>query len=698
MSLRELFWAGQEVYLTQYFLPIIIVVLILFPILILLFGFGFGRSYRLWRLGGAENRFDHWLIRLRSTLAVALVHFRILLDQDSGAMHHFIRKPFSVIRSLFREPYPGVMHFLIVGGSALLILGKIIRPFSYFVGLTNPPQSVFLYASLASEIGAALIFIGGCMAIYRRYVLKPARLDTTPDNTLIYVWVFLIILTGFLVKGYRIATSEVTPTDWAMWSPIGYLFSQVFPTFMTEAENQYLVLHRTLLHVIPAFIFLGYIWLSRSHMQHIVLAPLNVFFHSLKPKGSLTPIDLETAETFGVAKIKDFTWKQLLDLDACTRCGRCQDVCPAYLSGKTLSPKKLIQDLKTHLYQVYPIPLVTKPVESPQDMIAEVITEDAIWDCTTCRACQQACPIYVEHIDKIMDMRRNLAMERAQFPESAQDALKSLGDRGHPWRGTTATRTDWTSDLEIKVLSEDTNIDILYWVGCTAALDERNMKVAIATVKILQAAGINFGILGAEETCCGDPARRMGDEYLFQTLCQKNIELLQRYKVKKLLTTCPHCFNTLKNEYPQFGGNFEVIHHTQLIADLIGDGKLKLGRLDGKRVAYHDSCYLGRYNDIYQPPREILKAVSGIRGVELARFGARSFCCGGGGGHMWMEEDPDKRVNVRRVEDIIEAKVDLVATACPYCLIQLEDGLKAKGVEESIKDMDLSELVVEALR
>jgi len=424
---------------------------------------------------------------------------------------------------------------------------------------------------------------------------------------------------------------------------------------------------------------------------------MNIFFRSLRPKGALVPIDIENVETFGTAKVEDFTWKQLLDLDACTRCGRCQDQCPAHLSGKALSPKQVMQDLKSHLYDVYPYPLVKKPVEPRRDMITDVITEEIIWDCTTCRACQQACPVYIEHIDKMVDMRRNLALERAEFPESAQQALTSLGTRGHPWRGTTATRTEWIGDLGIKALSENGDGDLLYWVGCTAALEDRNMKVAQATTRIMQAAGVNFGILGTEETCCGDPARRMGDEYLFQTLCQKNIELFQTYNVKRIVTSCPHCFNTLKNEYPQFGGNFEVVHHSQFIADLICQGKIKLGKTDSMKVAYHDSCYLGRHNDIYQPPREILKAIRDITRVELARSGPRGFCCGGGGGHMWMEEPPDKRVNVRRVEGVIEAKVDVVATACPYCLSMLEDGLKAKEVEESIKAMDLSELVAEAL-
>ena len=676
MSSIELFWAGQLIYIKDIFLPIIIGVLVFVPLLVAAFVFGFWRHYRLWKLGRPDDRSGNWWGRLMTTLAVAVLNIRIIRG---------------------KELYPGIMHALIFGGAAILILGKIIRLFSYVTGITNPPQSVYLYASLAAEIGGVLLLIGGIMAVIRRYIIRPARLDNKPEDSLIYVWVFLIVLTGFMVKGYRIAVSDVAVTDWASWSPVGYLLSNIFPAFLVEARNEILVWHRAIIHTVPAAIFLGYIWVNRSRLQHILLSPINIFFRSLKPKGTLNPVDFENTELFGASKIEDYTWKQLMDLDACTRCGRCQDACPANFSGKALNPKQVILNLKDHLYETYPVPWRRKSIEARKDMISEVITDEVIWDCTTCRACTQACPVYIEHVDKIIDMRRNLAMEQSRFPEEVQNTLKSLGARGHPFRGTTATRTTWFEDLELKELAEDSTPKILFWVGCTAALEDRNMNVAKAIVSILQATAVDFGILGAEENCCGDPARRLGDEYLFQTICRNNIEILKSYDVRKILTACPHCYNMLKHEYPQFGGNFKVIHHTQFIADLLRDKRLEPGTLKGAKIAYHDSCYLGRYNDIYEEPRKILRAIKGIKDVELSRCRTNSFCCGGGGGHMWMEEEPDKRVNTRRVEEIIKAKVDIVATACPYCLTMFEDGIKAKEAEETLRVMDLSELVAEAL-
>ena len=670
------FWQEQQVYLTKIIMPVLIAVLVLVPVGFALFAFGFARRWRLWKLGRPEDRTDHWFARLMTVLAVAVPHKR------------FIRRG---------ELYPGLMHLFIFGGAVLLFLGKIVRLFS-LGGLNMPPQSVYLYASMVSEIGGAIMLVGGIMAMYRRFIRKPARLDTKEDDTLIYVWVFVIVLTGFMIKGYRIASSDIAPTDWPIWSPISYFVSRAFLTFGLTAKNDILVWHRVIIHTIPALALLGYVWVARSRLQHIIMSPLNVFFRSLKPKGMLEPIDLENSETFGASQIEHFTWKQLLDLDACTRCGRCQDVCPAYLSGKVLSPKKLTQDLKNHLNTVYPVPLSTKPIDPRPDMISDGVTDEAIWDCTTCRACEEACPVYVERIPQIVDMRRSLTMERTQMPDSAQEALRSLSTRDHPWRGTTASRTDWANGLGVKTMEENSDVEYLYWVGCTGALEERNMKVSAAMVKIFNAAGVRFGILGLEESCCGDPARRMGDEYLFQTLCQKNIETFNKYKVKRIVTTCPHCFNSLTKEYPQFGGSFEVVHHSQLVLQLIREGRLKLsGAASGLgKVAYHDSCYLGRYNDIYREPREILKA-AGTNRIELARSGPTSFCCGGGGGHMWMEEEPDKRVNVKRTEDVLQAKADTVATACPYCLSMFEDGLKTKGVEETVHARDIAEIVAAQL-
>ncbi len=691
--MRELFWASQLPYINDIFSRVLIISALALVVLIALFAFSACRLYWTLQIGkeGAgllgffravpkllgywQQRAGEFWRRLLETLAVAFVHIRTL-----------------------KEAYPGWMHLLIFWGTVLLITGKIIRIFSFAGDISNPPQSVFLYASLASEIGAVAVFVGGALAIFRRYVLKPSRLDTVPGDTLVFGWAFLIMLTGFMAKGFRIATAGVPPADWAMWSPVGYAFSHLFLIFPDAHNNFILVYHRAIVHTIAALVFLGYILVSRAKLNHLWLAPLNIFSRSLAPKGMLVPVDLEKAETFGTPKVENFTSKQLLDLEACVKCGRCQDACPAWASGKKLSPKQVIQDLKTHLHETYPLPFVSKPVDNRRDMISEAITDEVIWDCTSCLACDEVCPIYVQHVDKIVDMRRNLVLEQSRMPETLQGALMNIGTRGHPMRGTALSRIDWMKDLDVKIASEaGGEIDLLYWVGCTSALDERNIAIPAAVTKILKAAGVNFAVLGNEESCCGDPARRSGDEYLFQTLCQKNIEIFKTYNVKKILASCPHCFNVFQNEYPQFGGNFGVVHHTQFIAELVRQGRLKVGELGGIAIAYHDSCYLGRYNDIYEEPREIL-AETGIRLVELSRHHDKSFCCGGGGGHMWLEEPPDKRVNIRRVEEVISAGVNVVATACPYCLTMFEDALKAKAAEETIKARDISELVVEAAR
>jgi Fe-S oxidoreductase/nitrate reductase gamma subunit len=644
------------------------------------------RHYRRWRLGQPADRCNQLSRRILDFLGIAIV---------DGIIH---RKFFGADKKdwRFRELYPGLMHFFIFSGFGILFLATALEVINhYFVHFLE--GNVYLAYALLADVFGILVIIGVLMALFRRYVMKPERLDNRGDDLITLLLILAAVVTGFVVEGFRIAATELqTHPGWAPWSPGGYVLAKAFSG---ASQNALLSWHVGIwwVHSILVLGTINYIALYNNKIFHIFWDPVNIFFRNLGPRGALAPVDFEKTELFGVSKIEEFTWKQLLDLDACTRCGRCQDACPANFSGKALNPKQVIQDLKEHFYNVYPGLVSLKAAESRKEMLGEVITEEVIWDCTTCRACQQACPVYIEHIDKIIDIRRNLAMEKSSFPEAAQEALKSLGTRGHPYRGTTATRTTWCEDLDIKTVSEDSDIDILYWVGCSAALDDRNIKVARATAKVLQAAGVKFGILGDEETCCGDPARRMGDEYLFQTICQQNIEILKGYDVKKIITTCPHCYNSLKHEYKQLGGNYEVEHHTQFIAQLIKEGKLPIDKNTVTKATYHDSCYLGRYNDIYDEPREVLKAVNG-NNVELPRHRTNSFCCGGGGGHMWMEEEPDKRVNERRVEEIINARVDCVATACPYCLTMFDDAIKAKEAEESLKARDLSELLEESLK
>jgi Fe-S oxidoreductase len=373
------------------------------------------------------------------------------------------------------------------------------------------------------------------------------------------------------------------------------------------------------------------------------------------------------------------------------------------LSGKPLSPKKIIQDLKVHLLEQAPVLLKRRAEEtSPDDngraMIGEVVNEDEIWNCTTCYACQEVCPVYIEPMVKLIEMRRSLVMERASIPETGEGALKCLETRGHPWRGTTLSRTDWAEGLEVKMLADDSDVDVLFWVGCTEALEERSTRVAQAIARILKMAGVNFGILGTEETCCGDPARRLGNEYLFQMQAQQNIELWHNYGIKKIVTGCPHCYHTLKHEYPQFGGHFEVVHHSEMIAGLIKEGKL--GGIKGMtgRVTYHDSCYLGRYNGIYDAPRQVLHGLDGVRLVEMGMNMEYSFCCGAGGGHLWLEEQKaGERINEMRTEQALSTGAEIIATACPYCLQMFEDGIQTKQAQESVRAMDIAELLLQAM-
>jgi Fe-S oxidoreductase len=626
---------------TYWFIPGYVLFWVLFAIALGLFA---QRGYRLLRLlllGQGENRFDH-------------------LPRRTGSMLLQVLAQACNLRSVsrFRNDLAGLGHAVIFWGFVLFLISYLLYIFvGGGLGLSEQiRQTTFsLYFSYLLDIAGLFILLAIIWAALRRYLLRPNRLEPSGEAAIILVLITLLMMSHFLLGGFEM---------------------------YVEGDS-----------LIPRG-FLVYVPYSK-HL-HIFASPFNILSRSSRPRGALAPIDLEAVENFGASKIEHFTWKQLLDGYACAECGRCQDSCPAYLSGKPLSPKEVILDIKKHLLEAGPALLKDKEgkAENPDhSLVGDIITEEVLWECLTCRACQEECPVANEHIDKIIDMRRHLVLEQAKMPETAEALLKCIETRGHSCRGTLFTRTDWTEGLEVKVLSQDKEVDILYWVGCAAALEDRNMKVAAALARLLTASGVNFGILGAEESCCGEPARRLGNEYLFQIQALRNIETMKGYGVKRIVTTCPHCYNTIKHEYPQFGGEFEVLHHSKFIADLLRQGKVKPSKEVNKSVTYHDSCYLGRYNNIYAPPREILEAVPAVRMVEMERRRQRSFCCGGGGGCFWMEERTGRRINELRTEEAIQKKADIVATACPYCLQMFEDGIKAKGVEESVAAMDIVELL-----
>ncbi len=664
--------------------------------------YAFYRRYSLWRLGGPDSRFSEFGRRTWVFLVTALVD-GIIHRKFFGIFDNLSRRRASLADLRPRELYAGLIHFLIFAGTGVLLIGTALDVIShYFIDFMH--GGFYLGYSVVTDAGGIAAIIGVILAMVRRYGQRPDRLDNRSDDMVALLLILVVIVTGFIVEGLRIAATELkTEPGWAPWSPGGYVVALAVSGL---AESTLLTWHRVWwwLHSAIATGAIIYVALCFSRLWHIVIDPINVFFRTLGSRGVLSPIDIEAAESLGAGKIEDFTWKHLMDLDACTRCGRCQDNCPAYLSGKPLSPKKLVQDLKSSLLERAPLLLKSKgngdgdALAGTRPLIGGVVQDDEIWNCTTCYACQEVCPVCIEPMLKIIEMRRNLVMEQASLPETGEGALRSLEARGHPWRGTTLSRTDWAEGLGVKALAEGSDVEFLYWVGCTSALEERSTRVAQAIARLLGQAGVSFAILGAEESCCGDPARRLGNEYLFQLQAQANIELLKGYGVRKIVTGCPHCYHTLKHEYAQFGGDFEVTHHSELIARLLSEGRLRAVRGIGGLATYHDACYLARYNDIFAAPRQVLGSIPDITLAEMARNRERSFCCGAGGGHLWLEEQKaGKRINEMRTEQAIAARASIIATACPYCLQMFEDGIRAKAAEESVRAVDVAELVAESV-
>jgi Fe-S oxidoreductase len=538
------------------------------------------------------------------------------------------------------------------------------------------------FQSFTVDLFGALVMFGVALAAARRYLTRPQRLVYTDEATLLLVAIFLICLQGFLLEGWRIA---VTNDVWGAWSPVGNLVARMSRALMTDAQMR--AAHKSVwwFHLVTVFAFIA--WLPYTKLLHLFTAPANIYTANLAPLGAtLKQINFDTTESFGVNSLKGFTWKDLLDFDACTECGRCTAVCPAATVGKELSPRDIILGLRDLMH------------ESPPQIIGAVTATApvALWQCTTCAACMEACPVFIEQMPKIVDMRRFLVMEAAEFPDTMQAAITSLEKRGHPFTGTQATRVDWAEGLNIKQMNEAQDAEVLLWVGCGGALIERNQRVTRATAQLLAQAGVRFAILGREEKCSGDPARRIGNEFLFETLARENVERLNRYQIKKVITACPHCFNTFKHEYPQYGGRFEVYHHSEYLALLVAEGKLQPLAASDQKITFHDPCYLGRQNGVYDAPRALVQISARGRAPEMERTRARSFCCGGGGGMSFVEEPPDKRVNQERAREAIATGADVVATACPFCMTMLEDGINARKGERDVRVLDVAELLWQA--
>ena len=581
---------------------------------------------------------------------------------------------------LLQSLVPGAMHAAIFWGFLVLFPTIVIA----MIGAVDPHATLpWLGAqgwyALLVDVFALLVLLGVITAFVIRKVQRPKRFkgSHTGEADLILAMIAGIVVTLLLWHSSQIALGL---NDYpASWAPI----SSSIAMLLRGPLVPYLERAAVWAHVLIILSFLVY--LPYSKHLHIVVAAFNVYFGRTRARGRLEKIDFEVPEQevrFGSAKAGDMTWKQMLDTMSCTECGRCQDVCPAYATGKALSPKLLIMAMRDNLLSGSSAPIVPNAV-----------TDDIVWDCVTCGACVRECPVGIEHIDHVIDLRRNLVMVESRFPDEAGAMLRDVDRSSNPWGKPQADRTHWAEGLGVRVLQPgDSAPDVLFWVGCAPAFDERARKAAISTAKLMLEAGVDFAILGPREACTGDPARRMGDEYTFQRLAGQNVATLNETGVKRIVTTCPHCFNTIGSEYPDFGGNYEVVHHTEFLAELVREGKLN--PLAGEqKITYHDSCYLARHNDVRSQPRELVAAVG--KAIEMPRNRERTFCCGAGGARMWMEEKRGRPINHERVREASETGAETLAVACPFCTVMLDDGVRETGAKLQV--IDLATLLAEAV-
>ncbi len=671
----------------------------------------FQRS-RLWRLGRPTAPMDNLPARMKNLVVQGFAQHRVRRDRYAGVYHILI--------------FLSIVNLFIVT-TIILIDSEVITP------MTGSPLlqgGIYKGYSLYGDLSGFAGIVGVLMAFYRRYAgVRPAfrfrgrqeqEVSAPPggyienktrikwrenwEDHAILVLLFWLLVGGFFVEGARIAATELREghESWSVWSPGGWVIGSVLDG-IGFSDGALRGMHRFFWwsHMPVVFVWLGLIAFTK--LGHIFMAPANAYFKTLEPYGKLQydgdlteDIPEPAREAFGVGRVQDFTWKQLFEGDVCVRCGRCSSACPAHIAGQPLSPMQIIQGVKDELSVTGPIVIEAREAgrEEPRGNLIERITEESLWACRTCGACVQECPVFIEHIPTIVDMRRWLAMDEGRMPETAAAAVQNIEQRGHPWRGTAFTRTSWMDDMEVP--EYDGTQEYLYWVGCTGALVERVLSITQSVVRLLKQAEVSFGVIGAQETCNGDPARRLGNEYLYQMLVKQNIDTFNALDVRKVIVHCPHCFNTFRNEYPDFGARIEVIHHSKLLDHLVKTGRLRPVNGVGQTITFHDPCYLGRHNDIYDEPRGVIESLPGATLVEMPRSRGQSYCCGAGGGNIWMEEKKGRRVNHVRTEEAIATGADAVAVACPFCIQMFEDAipsLQGDDAPKRLKAYDIAELL-----
>jgi Fe-S oxidoreductase len=666
--------------------------------------------YQLWRRfqlllsATPAFRFDRIPERIRAVLVYAFGQKKFVrlnpgAERSAGWMHFFI-----------------FWGFFILGIQIITMFGRLYSD-SFFVpgfslhGVGGP----YMFLRDCTEV-AVLIAVG--VALVRWRITHATRLYgfLPPESRqrgkshweayVILVFIALIMLAGLVYDGGRIAAhpDDLMIVREARWAP----FSRLLAIGMGQAGTTFAAVAAYVALWVNGIVVLVFLdLLPPSKHFHLITAIPNIFFAKLEPKGRLSKQDLENGTSFGTSHIDQFTWKQMLDMFTCTECGRCSSNCPATLTRKPLAPRQLLLDLRDYLYG-HQSEVIKKrfrarngdgaePEEVGENIVGPVIHDETLWACTTCRACEEACPPIIEYVDKIVDMRRHLVQEEARFPKELTRTFKNMETQSNPWGIDSQKRFEWADGMDVPTLADKPDAEFLYFVGCAGAFDDRNKKTTQAFARVLQKAGVNFACLAQEELCNGETARRLGNEYLYQTMAQMLVETLNNYKVRKIIVNCPHCFNTIKNEYPQFGGSYEVIHAAELVQQLIASGRLKIAPEFAKRTVYHDSCYYGRYNDIFDEPRRLLSH-AGAEVREMQRHRKFGMCCGAGGGRMWIEEDPDKRVNLLRTEQALQTDPEVIAVSCPYCMTMLGDGIKAKALEEKVQTLDVMEIVDEVTR